>query len=217
MSDDKGLADRIMYWFETPSPGSDESDDIWSDFHLFSGEWIELMNRLDWYEAPRVPTLYEKHKAIMSENMDMTRPFEEYYYQNVDSNDFESHMRCEMPLPSGRGSYRIKPLIKTKSPPSGENDFAFVEYWMKLEVTYDIPNGVTFLPRIVARPLNRFFKWAFIQFVAEEMVERDTEYAREKLNEYVRYVRKYHGEEPTQSRTRQVEFKPMPEEGKFFE
>jgi hypothetical protein len=153
----------------------------------------------------------------MKENMNMERPFENYYYQNVDSNEFESKMECSQPLPSGRGTYRIRPRIRTKSPPSGENDFCLVEYWSRVEMKYDMPNGVDFLPRVVARPLNRFFRWAFVKYIGEEMVEYDGEYAREKMMEYVQYVRKYHGEEPTQVKTRQAHFEPVPDDGVFFQ
>ncbi|MFB6115469.1 MAG: hypothetical protein ABEK04_04180, partial [Candidatus Nanohalobium sp.] len=215
MSEDSGneFLEKLAYWFRTPEPDEDEDDNIWSDFHIFDGGWVELVNRLEWYESPNVPTIYEEHKYLMKENMNMTRPFENYYYQNVDSNEFESQMECEMPLPSGRGSYRIRPRIRTKSPPSGENNFCLVEYWSRVEIKYDMPKGVDFLPRLVARPLNRFFRWAFLKYIGEEMVEYDGEYAREKLMEYVKYVRKYHGEEPTQTKTRQAHFKPMPDEG----
>ncbi len=175
------------------------------------------MNRLEWYEAPNVPRVYQEHKYIMKQNMNMTRPFEEYYYQNVDSNDFESVMTCAQPLPSGWGEYRIKPRIRTKNPPSGENNFCLVEYWTRLELSYDLPQGIDFLPRFIARPLNRFFRWAFLEYMGEEMIEYDGEYAREKLMEYIRYVRKYHGEEPTQTKTRQEHFEPDPEEGIFFQ
>jgi hypothetical protein len=209
--------EKLAYWFRTPDPGSDHEDNIWSDFHIFDGGWVELVNRLDWYESPNVPTIYEEHKYLMKENMNMTRPFEKYFYQHKDSGDFESKMHCPMPLPSGRGKYRITPRIRTKSPPEGENNFCLVEYWTVLEMKYSMPQGVDFLPRFVARPLNRFFKWAFLKYIGEEMIEYDGEYAREKMMEYTRYVRKYHGEEPTQTKTRQAHFEPDPEEGTFFQ
>jgi len=218
MSDDEqGFLDGVAYWFRTPDPGKVDEDNIWHDFHIFDGGWVELVNRLEWYESPNVTSIYEQHKYMMKENMDMTRPFENYFYQNVDSGEFESKMECEMPLPSGRGNYRIRPRIRTKAPPSGDNDFGLVEYWSRLEISYDMPQGVDFLPRFVARPLNRFFKWAFLKYIGEEMIEYDGEYAREKLMEYIRYVRKYHGEEPTQTKTRQAVFEPDPEEGTFFQ
>ena len=218
MSDEKEtFLDKIAYWFKTPSPGSDHRDNIWSDVHIFDGEWVELVNRLEWYESPNVPTIYEEHKYLMKENMNMTRPFEEYYYQNVDSNEFESRMRCPMSLPSGRGEYKITTRLRTKSPPSGENNFCLIEYWSMVEMKYDMPQGIDFLPRLVSRPLNRFFKWAFMKYIGEEMIEYDGEYAREKLMEYIQYVRKYHGEEPTQTKTRQAHFEPDPEEGVFFQ
>jgi hypothetical protein len=215
--DDDSSVEKLAYWFRTPSPDSDHDDNIWSDFHIFDGGWVELVNRLDWYESPNVPTIYEEHKYLMKENMDMTRPFEKYFYQHADSDQFESKMHCAMPLPSGRGEYRITPRIRTKSPPEGENNFCLVEYWTVLEMKYEMPQGVNFLPRFVARPLNRFFRWAFIKYIGEDMIEYDGEYAREKLMEYVKYVRKYHGEEPTQSKTRQAHFNPQPEEGTFFQ
>jgi hypothetical protein len=48
------------------------------------------------------------------------------------------------------------------------------------------------------------------------MVERDGEYARERTAEYFQYLRQYHGEEPTQEKTRRADFNPLPEEGVFF-
>jgi len=71
--------------------------------------------------------------------------------------------------------------------------------------------------RFLAYPINRFFKWAFVKYIGEELIDRDGEYARERTTEYFQYLRKYHGEEPTQTKTRQAEFKPVPEEGIFFQ
>lgn len=218
MSATENLKESILYWFfEAPTPDEDHDDNIWHDFHLFDGHWLEIQNRMDWYESPNVPKIYEEHKYIFKQNMDMGRPEETYYYQNVDSGEFSSTMECEESLPSGLGDIKIITDIKTKSPPSGENDFCMVEYHVTTEIRYDIPKGITFLPRIIARPLNRFFKWAFMKHIGHETVERDGEYAIERTTEYFQYIRKYHGEEPIQTKTRQADFQPMPEEGVFFQ
>lgn len=220
MSDDEdtGFLDRLKYWIvETPDPGGNPEDNIWSDLHLFDGEWVKIQNRVDWYESPNLPSIYQDHKYILKQNMGMTRPEETYYEQNVDSNAFKSDMYSETSLPSGKGDVRILTQIWTKTAPSGDNDFGMVEYLVTTKIKYDMPNGVTFLPRIVARPLNRFFKWAFINYIGEEMIEQDGEFAIEKAREYYQYVRKYHGEEPIQTKSRQAEFRPAPEEGIFFQ
>lgn len=218
MSATSNLKESILYWFfEMPTPGDDEDDNIWHDFHLFDGHWLEIQNRMDWYESPNVPTIYTEHKYIFKQNMDMGRPEETYYYENVDSGEFKSTMECDESLPSGLGDLKIITDIKTKSPPSGENDFCMAEYHVTTEIKYDIPNGITFLPRIIARPLNRFFRWAFMKHIGHETVERDGEYAIERTTEYFQYIRKYHGEEPIQTKTRQADFQPMPEEGVFFQ
>lgn len=209
------LKKSIMFWFETPD-GSDERDDVWSDFHVFSGDWIELKNRLDRYESPNVPSIYSDHKYIFKANMGLGGPEETYYEQKIDNGEFASHMYASEKLPSGRGELKIKVEISA-DPPQGENDFCHVDYITRTLIRYDISNGIEFLPRILAYPLNRFFKWAFVKYIAEEMVERDGEYAIERTTEYSNYVRKYHGEEPLQTKTRQTEFKPMPEEGIFFQ
>lgn len=217
MSEDQDLISRLKYWFQTPDPDKDERDNIWSDFPIFNNKWVEIQNRVDWYESPNVPDIYKDHKYIMKQNMGMIRPEETYYQQNVDTNAFKSNMYSETDLPSGKGKVRLKTEIWTKNAPSGENDFAMVEYLVRTKIKYDMPQGATFLPRILARPLNRFFKWAFIKHIGEEMIERDGEFAMEKAIEYYQYIRKYHGEEPIQTRSRQAEFKPAPEEGMFFQ
>lgn len=207
----------LKYWFSPPKPHEDEEDNIWHDFHIFDGEWIEIQNRVDWYESPNLPSIYEDHKYIMKQNMGMSRPEETYYQQNIDTNLFKSDMYADDDLPSGRGQVRIETEIWTKTPPSGENDFGMVEYLVRTNISYNIPNGVTFLPRILARPLNKFFRWAFVKFIGEEMVERDGEYALEKAREYYDYIRKYHGEEPIQTKSRRAEFEPAIKEGVFFQ
>jgi hypothetical protein len=214
----KSWLKKIFYWFETPNPDKDHRDNIWEKFHLFNNEWIEIQSRLEWYESPNVPAIYQDHKYIFNQNLGFSaRPEEVYYEQNVDTKQFESHMDVDENLPSGNGKLRLTTKINTKSPPSGENDFAMVQYLVTTDIKYKIDKGITFLPRIIARPLNRFFKWAFLRYIGEEMVERDGEYAIERTREYFQYIRKYHGEEPIQTKTRQAHFKPVPEEGIFFQ
>jgi hypothetical protein len=218
MSDDeeRGLLGKILYWFETPDPSSDHDDDIWHHDHLVNSGWVLLQNKVEWYESPQVITIYTEHKYIFNQNMDMDKPHEKFYYQNVDSDEFESIMLAEEELPSGWGDVRIRTDIETVSPPSGDNEFATVEYFVSVEVNYSLPNGITFLPRILARPLNRFFKRVFVSHVMEEAVEYDTEYARERMAEYFDYIRKYHGEEPVQTKTQREAYKPG-NEGTFFQ
>jgi hypothetical protein len=211
------LGESIGYWLDSPEPEKDPEDNVWEDFHVFDGEWVQIQNRMEWYESPNVPTIYRDHVYIFNKNMDFSRPEETFYKQNVDSNDFRSKLDARHPLPSGRGDMRIKVRISTKYPPSGENDFAMVEYLVDSEIKYDIPKGATFLPRIIARPLNNMYRRIFMRFIGEEMVERDGEFAIEKTREYFQYIRKYHGEEPVQTKSRQAEFTPIPEEGTFFE
>lgn len=208
----------MEYWFGFPDPNSGHKEDnIWYKFHIFDGEWIHIQNRREWYESPNVPSIYGDHKNIMKASMGMRRPEENYYKQNVDDGGFESIMHDIEDLPSGRGELKIKTHITTKNPPSGENNFCMVEYLVDTYITYDMPNGVTFLPRILAIPINRFFKWAFLKHIGEEIVEYDGEYARERTAEYMQYIRKYHGEEPTQTKTRQAVYEPSFEDGVFFQ
>lgn len=207
----------FTYWISFPDPSEDHDDDVWHHFEPFSGEWLEIQNRKDWYESPHVPDIYQDHKYIFDKNMSMNKPEEKFFHQNVDNNEFESKMVVTEDLPSTKGEMKIETNISTKSPPSGENDFCMVEYYVHTYIRYDVPNGVKWLPRFLARPLNRFFKWAFWWVLAEDMVDRDGEYARERTTEYFQYIRKYHGEEPMQSRTRQSEFESMPDEGIFFQ
>ena len=224
MSDDSSwLKDKILPWFHRPgtykTEGEEkfkEGDDIWSNFHLFQGHPVTIQNKVEWYQSPNVPTIYKEHKYVFR-NIDMGRPYEKFYFQHQESGGFESTMRNDLDLPSGRGRLWLEPTIGTKAPPSGENDFAFVEYNVELELEYDMPGGITFLPRIMAYPMNKFFKWAFLKFMAEEMIEYDGEFAREKMYEYFQYIRKYHGEEPLQSKTRESNFKPAVDEGVFFQ
>lgn len=210
------IRQAIDKWFGFPN-GDYKEDNIWHHFHIFDGEWIQIQNRREWYESPNVPGIYADHKNIMKANMGMGRPEENYYKQNVDDGSFESVMHDIEDLPSGRGKLKIETHIGTKNAPSGENDFCMVEYNVDTYITYDIPGGVKFLPRILAIPINRFFKWAFLNHVGEEIVEYDGEYARERTTEYLQYIRKYHGEEPTQTRTRQAVYKPSFEDGVFFQ
>lgn len=214
------VLEPILKWFRFPDPDNHHKDNIWHDFHIFDGHWVEIQNRVEWYESPKVPQIYKDHVYIIKKAMELGRPEETFYYQNVDSNEFSSEIEKDgNDLPSGAGGaeWKLEIELEAKTPPSGENDFAWVEYFVKTSIRYKMPQGITFLPRIVARPLNRFFKWAFLQYLGEEMIDYDGEYAREKTNEYFQHLRKYHGEEPTQTKTRQAEFKPMPEEGVFFQ
>jgi hypothetical protein len=232
MSDDGDpgfLKKRILPWFHTPNTYTigenggweeekfGEKDDIWSDMHIFQGDWQHIQGRVDWYESPNITQIYEDHVYIFKQNMDMGRPDERFYYENVDSGAFESVIRKEGDLPSGRGKYCITSNLGTKTPPSGENDFGMIEYYVETDMRYDMPDGVTFLPRLLAYPLNRFFKGVFLLFVGHHLLDYDGEFAREKTTEYFQYLRKYHGEEPTQTKTRQAEFEPVPEEGFFFQ
>ncbi len=211
------MAKGLDFWLGTPDPSSHEhpDDNIWHHLEVFDNKWTEVMNKVEWYESPNVPTIYKEHKYVFK-NIDMGRPFEEFYMQKMHTGEFEAKMWNTETLPSGRGELRITPEIKTKSPPD-DNGFCLVEYFVKLEIKYDMPNGFESLPRIIAYPLNKFFKWGFIKFIGEEILVRDSEYAQEKLLEYMQYIRKYHGEEPVQSKTRESEFMPALEEGRFFE
>ncbi|MFB6245248.1 MAG: hypothetical protein ABEJ03_02775 [Candidatus Nanohaloarchaea archaeon] len=220
--DDDDHAGPFKYWLlETPDPHEHHEDNPWADFHLFNDEWIQVQNRLEWYESPNVPDIYKNHKYLFKQNMEMSggRPEEVYYEENASSGEFASTMYITDDLPSGfNGEMRIKTEIGTKSPPSGENDFALVEYNVDTEMKYSgVPKGITFLPRILARPMNRMMKWLFFLFIGEEIVDRDGEYAIERTNEYFQYLRKYHGEEPSQAKSRQAEFTPLPDDGIFFE
>jgi hypothetical protein len=224
------LSKYILPWLHTPGTykvGEDghyeeenfkEADDVWSDFHLFHDEWIEVMNKKEWYDSPNVPQIYTDHKKIVKQNMGLSRPFETFYYENADNGDFTSEMYVPGgDLPSGNGELRIEIDIDTQNPPSGENDACLVEYFVSGKIKYDVPGGIDFLPRFIAYPLNRFFKWAYLENMAEEQIEYDGEYARERINEYFQYIRKYHGEEPLQSKSRQAVFKPSVEDGVFFQ
>jgi hypothetical protein len=211
-----------LYWFRTPNPDEDENDDIWSDHPVFNNGDIEVTNRVEWYESPNVPSVYQDHKHIFTKNMDLTRPEEKYYFQNVDSNEFRSKMKVgdenfgHLELPSELGKFYIKIRIRTKTPPSGENEAALVEYFAQVFVKHEAPQGITILPRIFARPINRFFVWAFKRYIGEEAIEEDAEHARQQLTQYFQYLRKYHGEEPVQTKTRLEEPPETPEEGKFL-
>lgn len=226
-----GFTEKLLAWFKTPDPEEKkgrpdweyekfgERDDVWSGFELFHGDWVELMNKKEWYDAPHVPQIYKDHKKITRQNMEMDgRPFETFYYENADTHEFESNMWVEDgDLPSGNGKLRLYIEIGSKNPPSGENDACLVEYFVKARMKYNVPQGIDFLPRFLAYPLNRFFKWAFFQFIAEDQIEYDGEYAVERVNEYFQYLRKYHGEEPLQAKSRQAVFKPAVDEGVFFQ
>lgn len=207
----------IWDWLKTTDPDSNDLDNVWSDMHVFNNEWTLIQNRMEWYESPNVPQIYQDHKYIFDKNMELEKPDETYYYQNVDSDEFESDMIMESGLPSGRGDMRFDIKVRTKYAPSGENNFAMVSYIVDTELKYDMPKTVKHLPRVLAVPLAYTYRWIFMLFIAEEMLERDGEYAIEKTREYYQYLRKYHGEEPTQSKSRQAEFTPIPEDGIFFE
>jgi hypothetical protein len=207
----------LTKWFETPDPDENEFDNVWSDFHVFNNEWQLVQNRKEWYESPNVPQIYKDHKYIFDKNMEMGKPEETFYYQNIDSNEFASDMFINEELPSGRGDMRLEIQMETKYPPSGENDFAMVEYQVDTLMKYDMPRTVKHLPRILALPLAYTYRWLFMLIIAEEMVHRDGEYAIERGQQYYQYLRKYHGEEPSQTKTNRVEFTPLPEDGIFFE
>lgn len=219
-----GFLGKTACWFHFPgTTKSDweahkfhEIDDIWHHEEIFSGDKFLVENATEWYESPNVPTIYADHKYIFNQNMGISKPFEKYYQENVDSGEFKSIMEAYDGLPSGRGDLTIETNIKTKSPPSGENNFAMVDYSVQLFVEYDLPGGLTFLPRFLAHPLNKVFRYYFLRHIGEEMLEYDIEYAREKMIEYYDYIRKYHGEEPVQTRTQREHFDPG-EGGTFFD
>jgi len=200
-----------------PDPEENDMDNVWSDMHVFNNEWTLVKNRMEWYESPNVPQIYQDHLYIFDKNLELEKPDETYYYQNVDTDEFESDMIMEDDLPSNRGEMRFKIKVRTKYAPSGENNFAMVSYIVDTEIKYDTPKGVKFLPRFLALPLNFIYRWLFMHVIAEEMLERDGEYAIERTRDYYQYLRKYHGEEPTQTKSRQAEFTPIPEDGVFFE
>ncbi|WEL22870.1 hypothetical protein [Candidatus Nanohalovita haloferacivicina] len=226
MSDDEepGFFGKMMCWLHTPkTENSDwehdkfhEKDDIWHHEHLFEGHWVEIQNKAEWYESPNIVSIYKDHKYIFNQNMELDKPSETFYYENVDSGEFESVMEVKEDLPSKHGKLKLTTNPATQSPPSGDNDFGLIEYWVKLEVKYSFPDGINWLPRIFAYPLNRFFKKWFVNRIGEEMIEYDIEYARERLTEYFDYIRKYHGEEPVQTKTRQEVYTP-PTDGPFFQ
>lgn len=213
---------KALYWFRTPKPNDNEKDDIWSEHPIFNSDDVEVTNRVEWYESPNVPSIYKDHKHIFKKQMDLARPEETYFFQNLDSNEFRSQMKIgdgnfgHLELPSELGHFHIETRIRTKSPPSGDNEFALVEYFSRVFVNYSAPQGVTILPRFVARPINMFFRWAFLKYIGEDAVEEDGEYARQQLTEYFQYLRKYHGEEPVQTKTRLEEPPEVPEDGTFF-
>lgn len=215
---------KLKTWFHFPGTArSDweehhfhEIDDIWHHEEIFSGEKFLIENATEWYESPNVPTIYADHKYIFNNNMSMGKPFEVYYEQNVDSGEFKSVMEASEELPSSRGELLLETNIKTKSPPSGDNNFAMVDYSVQLFVKYDLPGGVKFLPRFLAHPMNKMFRYYFLKHIGEEMLEYDIEYARERMIEYYDYIRQYHGEEPVQTRSRREHYDPGDEEGTFF-
>jgi len=227
------FTNKFLAWFRTPDPEKKkgrneweykkfgEKHDIWHEFDLFKGsEWVKLINKKEWYDSPNVPQIYTDHKKILKQNMQLNRPFETWYAERVDDGDFESRMYVDGDgLPSGNGNYRLNIEISLPSgAPSGENNAALVEYYVEGKMKYtNIPGGINFLPRIIAYPLNRFFKWAYLEFIGEEQMEYDGEYVREKVNEYFQYLRKYHGEEPLQAKTRQASYQPSVENGVFFQ
>lgn len=211
-----GFLDPILYWFRFPKPGEDHDDDPWHHNPIFTGDWVKVKNRKEWYESPHIVSIYEDHKKILNVNMEMSKPIERYYFQHVDNGGFRSVMTSDGDLPSSIGDYRIHTRLRTKAPPSGENNFGLIEYSTTLQVKYNPPEGITKLPRILARPLNQFFKWAYLKWIGEEVMEHDSEFAQEQLNTYFQYLRRYHGEEPLQSKTRQELYKPPTDEGTFF-
>ena len=215
---------KIACYFHTPGTYNTEweeekfheADDVWHHEEIFDGDEHLIESAIEWYESPNVPTIYTDHKYIFNQNMGMGKPEEKYYEQNVDSDDFMSEMHIDEGLPSDRGKMKIETTVKTKSSPSGENNFAMVDYSVKLFIQYDRVKGIRWLPRFLANPLNSLFRYYFVRYIGEEMLEYDIEYSRERLIEYFDYLRKYHGEEPVQTKSRQEHFK-TPFEGTFFE
>ncbi len=206
--------DKFLGWFKRPD-GSWEKDDVWHEFPLFHGDWEEIHNKVEWYESPHIVDIYKDHKYIFK-NIDMDRPVERYYEQSIGDGGFRSQMESETELPSGLGEMRIRTRLRTKTPPSGENDFGLIEYFVRTDIQYDIPDGIDNLPRFLAYPLNKFFKWAYMTFIAEELIEHDGEFAREKMYSYLDYLREYHGEEPVQAKSRQTVYEPTDAERRFF-
>lgn len=224
MSDDPSAVGKMMAWLHTPGTYNsdyeeekfEKKDDIWHGEHLFEGHWVTLQNKAEWYESPNVISIYKDHKYIFNQNMGMGKPKEYFYFQNIDSGGFASEMKVKEGLPSGKGKMRLTTEIETQSAPSGDNEFALVEYMVEVEVKYGFPGGISSMPRIFAHPLNRLFKRLFVNRLAEEMIEYDIEYARERMAEYFNYIRKYHGEEPVQTKTRQSAYTP-PTDDIFFQ
>lgn len=227
MRDDDGeptFLGKLACYFHTPGTYNTdweeekfhEADDVWHHEEIFNGDYHLIESSIEWYESPNVPTVYTDHKYIFNQNMGMGKPTEKYYEQNVDSDDFKSNMIIREGLPSERGKLKIDTTVKTKSSPSGENNFAMVDYSVKLFIKYSEVDGIEWLPRFIANPLNSLFRYYFVRYIGEEMLEYDIEYSRERMIEYFDYLRKYHGEEPVQSKTRQEHFE-TPWEGTFFE
>jgi len=194
----------------------EHGDDIWHHEEIFDGDYHLIENSREWYESPNVATIYTDHKYIFNQNMSLDKPTEKYYEQNVDTNEFMAKMYVEEDLPSDRGELKIHTTIDTKSPPSEENNFALMEYSVELSIRYGRVKGITWLPRMIANPLNSMFRYYFVRYIGEEMLEYDIEYSRERFREYFDYIRKYHGEEPVQTKSRQAHFK-TPYDGVFFE
>lgn len=205
------LKEKVSGLMERPD------DDIWEDEQLYDGEWVEIQSRAEWYESPNVTGIYGSQGEILGQMMELGSPEETYYSQNIDSGSFESKFHVTGDVPSGKGEIKLSVDFETVSPPSGENDFAMVEYFVKTEMKYDMPSGITSLPRIIADPLNSLFKKAFKNQIGDDMIQYDAEYARHRSEEYFQYLRKYHGEEPVQSKKNEAVFKPVPEEGVFFQ
>jgi hypothetical protein len=222
--DEPGFFGKMMCWFHTPgteksdweSEKFHEKDDIWHHEHIFEGEWVEIQNKAEWYESPNIVSIYKDHKYIFNQNMNLDKPAETFYYENVDSGEFESIMEVSEGLPSKHGKLKLTTNPATQSPPSGDNDFGLIEYWVTLEVKYDFPDGINWLPRIFAYPLNKFFKKWFTNQLGGRMVGYDMEFAREKMMDYFNSLRKYHGEEPVQTKTQQGQYTPDTDE-QFFQ
>ena len=215
---------KIACYFHTPGTYNTDweeekfhsADEVWHHDEIFNGDEHLIESTTEWYESPNVASIYSDHKYIFNQNMGVMKPIEEYYEQNVDTDEFKSNMFVKENLPSQRGKLKIDTTIKTKSPPSGENNFALMDYSVKLFISYNGVEGITWLPRFLANPLNSLFRYYFVRYIAEEMLEYDIEYSRERVVEYFQYLRKYHGEEPVQTRTSQSSFE-TPFEGTFFE
>ncbi|MFB6192688.1 MAG: hypothetical protein ABEK00_00380 [Candidatus Nanohaloarchaea archaeon] len=218
MSDDEpGVFGKLMCWLHHPGTYEtdyeedkfEDSDDLWGN-PVFGGDWVEIQTKVESYESPNVVTIYEDHGNILEE-IGLGSPSESFYYENLDNGEFESEMESTADLPSGKGEMKLTINPETKYPPSDDNEFALIDYWVQLEVSFDFPDGVDWMPRIFAYPLNKFLKKWFVSQLGGRMVGYDMEFAREKLMDYFDSLRKYHGEEPVQTKTLDGQYSDLEE------